>query len=604
MQFAKTPGTIAQRAEYLDCLFTNGKKEEALKEWEADDSSCDLHEHHNKRQHLNVGAKLHATAGHADLARTIMSRLYHLYPDHDSSVMMTVFRAHTSSTNEEHHDAAKDIYIGFKKRRASLMTFGDYDACLVGFLEARHLRHARQVFLDMVKDGYLASRGSAVCVEEVLQRLHMLYRLGTDISTMTSIALDAITVLPPAYHGHLFGDWMKFTVVQQAPEAASQILDMMFQRGYTPETFHFNMLLKALVRTKDDSNVLKAENIAWRMIDKARETHKSNDQPLSISERISQRLQKPTLQDLNSVRSVPVANVTTFALMMQHHAKKLQWEHVDYLSRQLKEISLTPNATIMNVLMDNKCRQGAYADAWTIYKRLTSPPRNSSNEGVFPDGASFRCLWKNLRLAYGDYATREDPNLPSPRELLREMTEWWGLCRSRHDADRFRLGLAAPDHGAITALMMHCFSYTQDLAGSLAALHVLRQKFDIFPTEKALDILQSQMAWIDMARDSQSLRSQHFHSRSNARNKERIDHVYQILRQRRLERMNLKDGDHENFTVEEIGDMGLNLLSEFVRVVLKRTYPPELVEDMMETACRSVGAPGMKTGDMDAFEVA
>jgi hypothetical protein len=46
---------------------------------------------------------------------------------------------------------------------------------------------------------------------------------------------------------------------------------------------------------------------------------------------------------------------------------------------------------------------------------------------------------------------------------------------------------------------MHCFSYTQDLAGSLVALHVLRRYFDIFLTDKVAEILQRQMAWVDMS---------------------------------------------------------------------------------------------------------
>tara|TARA_R110002003_G_scaffold176_3_gene14317 strand:- start:1371 stop:3434 length:2064 start_codon:yes stop_codon:yes gene_type:complete len=599
MQSTGRCGTASQRAEYLECLFLNGREQAALDEWEK--GYNEVRADSTQRQepeYLETGAKLYAHAGNADRAREIMGQLFELYPGWDTSVMLTVFRAYTSSDGKIFHDTAKDIYMQLKERKAEDMALQDYDACLVGFLEARSLPHAKQVFRDMIRNGHLATTGTAEDIEEVLKRLHMLYRLGTDISTMTSIALDAITVLPQAYHGHLFGDWMKSAVVQQAPEAAAQILDMMFHRGSSPETFHFNMLLKALLRTKEDPSVLKAENIGWRMIDEARKVHKPNLKPDSTAEQIRKRIVNPRHQGSDDLANVPAANVTTFALIMQHHAKKLQWEHVDYLARQLKESAVTPNATIMNVLIDNKCRQGAYAAAWLIYQQLT-------DNDVFPNGATFRHLWKTLRLALGDHATRNDPNLPTPRELLKETIEWWTKCRSRYDADRFLLGLAASDHGAITGLIMHCFSYAQDLAGSLVALHVLRQKFDIFPTDKAAEILQRQMAWVDMARESQSERSQHFHSRSNKRNTERIARVYHILLQRRLERMRMAgDYDPESFTDEQIGDLGLNLLSEFVRVVLKRSYPPEVVEAMIDAAKTAVGVEPMSTGDMDAFEVA
>jgi hypothetical protein len=517
--------------------------------------------------------------------------------------MMTVFRAHTSSELQEHHDLAKQIYIRMKEQKGNVRSIKDYDAWLVGFLETRNLSHAKRVFRDMVKDGYLATSGTEERVGQVLKRLHLLYRLGTDISSMTSIALDAISVLPPSYHGHLFGDWMKAAVVRKAPQAAAQVMEMMLKRGYKPETFHFNMLLKALLRTREDPNVLKAENIGWHMIEAARHTNQQLDvTPDTMADINDERTAGFRHGNTDIVQRAPAANVTTFALIMQHHAKSLQWEHVDYLSRQLRETTVEPNATIMNVLMDNKCRQGAYSEAWSIYKTFTEPQEGST--GVFPNGASIRCLWKTLRLALVDHTNRNKPELPTPRELLAEMVSWWTLSRSRYDADRFRMGLAGADGGAITSLIMHCFSYTQDLAGSLVALHVLRHRFNIFPTDEAPQILQGQMAWVDMARESEAVRSQHFHSRSNKKNTDRIAMVYNILLQRRLARMDLKEGEYEMLTDEQIGDVGLNLLSEFIRVVLKRSYPAEVVEAMIDAAKCTVGVPDLPTGDIDAFDVA
>lgn len=595
--------TVGQRVRYLESLFLSGREDQALNEWEEDYMArLPSGRQDYKPEHLEVGAKLYALAGNVDRSREIMEELFKLYPGWGTSVMMAVFRAHTSSEVPEHHNIAKDIYIKMKEQKGGARTIEDYDAWLVGFLEARHLSYAKQAFHDMVKDGYLATTGTAEDVEQVLKRLHMVYRLGTDIAKMTSIALNAISVLPAAYHGHLFGDWMKSAVVEKAPQAAAQILDMMLKRGYKPETFHFNMLLKALIRTKDEPNILKAENIGWRMIEQAGKVSQRNPTPDTVPEIIDKRSNHMVSVDKNASTDVPAANVTTFAMIMQHHATGLQWEHVDYLTRQLRKTPIEPNATIMNVLIDNKCRQGAYSEAWMIYKALTNP--QPGKNGVFPDGASFRCLWKTLRLALSDHVTRSDPDLPTPRELLKEMISWWTLSRSRYDVDRFRMGIAGADNGAITSLIMHCFSYTQDLAGSLIALHVLRHRFHIFPTDKAAQILQRQMAWVDMTRETESERSQYFHSHSTKNNADQIARVYDLLLQRRLERMNLKEGEQEQLSDEQIGDVGLNLLSEFVRVVLKRSYPPEVVEAMIDAARCAVGVPELPTGDMDAFEVA
>ncbi|KAI8939852.1 hypothetical protein NX059_003588 [Plenodomus lindquistii] len=550
-------------------------------------------------QHLEVGVRLFAYRGDAHCSLQIMDHLFANYPEWDPSIMMAVFRAHTSSKASQDHETAKLLYTRMKEHKGEAVDLSDYTSWFVGFLEARHLPYAKLVFCHMVKEGHLVTTGDEEVVDQVLTKLNMLYRLGTDIAKMTSIALDALSILPLAYHNHVFGDWLKAAVVHKAPEAAGQILEMMYTRGTQPATFHFNMLLEALLRTQQRHHILKAENIGWQMIEEARKAHKRSQRPgLSTAEIINRDADKAHGNPKGIVRRVPSANVTTFALVMHHHAKALQWEHVDYLSRQLQESAVFPDATIMNVLIDNKCRQGRYTDAWGIYTMLTQPPKGEG--GVFPNGATFRHLWKTLRLALGDEATKDDPNLPSPRELLKETVDWWRMTRSRHDASRFLQGLAASEKGAILALVLHCFSYTQDLAGSLVALHVLYHYFGIRPTDRAIDILQQQMSWV--ARGSEDL-SPYFWDKYARRRAARVGKTYDYLVQQRLERMGLGSRGLNSLSDEQMAEFTLNTLSELVRVVLTRQYGPEISEQMIEVAKRVVGLGELPTGDVTAWEV-
>jgi pentatricopeptide repeat protein len=604
MNLAGKRETVGQRIAHLENLFHNVKEKQALEAWEDDHYAVNASSRHGyKPEHLELGAKLYALAGNPNRAREIMEKLFDLYPHWDTSIMMSVFRAHTGLNSAPHHDTAKQIYFDLKERMGSNMTLEHYDAFFIGFLEARHLRYSKQIFRDTVKDGHLAASFSSEQVEAVLKRLHLLYRLGTNIEKMTSIALLLVSVLPQAYHSHVFGDWMKSAVIRKAPEAAAQILDMMFSRGYQPETIHMNLLLKALFRTKSEPQVLKAENIGWRMIEETRKAlskRVSRAAPDIIIERATMITE--TILDKDAARKVPKADITTFALVMQHHATNLQWEHVDYLTRQLRVTDIQPNATFMNVIMDNYCRRGKYSEAWKTYKSLTDVPEGAS--GVFPDGASIRCLWKTLRIALGDHATKDDPDLPTPRELLAETVLWWSRCRRRGDVEKFRIGLAADNHGAITSLMMHCFSYTNDFAGSLVALHIVRTQFLIFPSDKSAAILQKQAAWVDMQRETGSVRSQYHHSKSHQNILEKLSQVYYILLEKRLERAGLTEASFDTMGDEELGDLGLNVLSEFIRVVLKRSYPPEAVEAMIDDVKQELGVPNLSTGDLDAFDVA
>jgi pentatricopeptide repeat protein len=594
--------TTGRRARHLETVFMEERQEDALKAWEDD-----LEHQDYEPEHLELGVRLHALAGNTDRALQVMNKLFELYPSWSPSIMISVFRALTSSGTEEKYDLAKDIYLEMKERMGTDLTIETYDACLIGFLEARCLRYAKQVFRDMCKDGYLATSADAGSDKELLKRLHLLYRLGTDISKMTSIALDVIAVLPVSHHDYLFGSWMKCAVVQKAPEAAAQILDMMFRKGSSPRAFHFNLLLRALFRTGETSNLLQAENIGWHMIEQAKlEAIETDSTPHGPAQYLSKELngknlategsQHPLGPAASAAMAVPNASITTFSIIMHHHAKDLQWEHVDYLARQLKEAGLAPNTSIMNVLIDSKCRQGRFSEAWKIYKSLTDNPTVHS---IFPNGKTFRLLWKTLRLALSEQTqvTPEHSGLPTPRALLAETVRWWDMCRNRHDAERFLQGLAAQNGGAITKLMLHCFSFAKDLVGSLIAVHVLRHKFDIFPSDKTFEIIKRQMAWVDFRNETESLRIQFGASGNRRRNMLHVEAIFQDLLERRMKSNDTGSGMRSSSSREELGDKSLGLLNELLRALMEKTHQPATVEAMINAAKDEVGVPDMQVGD-------
>ncbi|KAF2186954.1 hypothetical protein K469DRAFT_725593 [Zopfia rhizophila CBS 207.26] len=605
MRSVGQPVTVEQRIAYLEGMFFAGETDEALDQWEQDHAQSGAGRHHDyKPEHLEVGARMHAYVGNADRAREIMDELFDLYPSWDPTIMMAVLRAHTRISTEQHRDRAQKIYVRMKSLLGPKATLKDYDGWLVGFLEGLNLQYAKIVFKDMVADGHLAGNFSYAELTSVLRRLHLLYCLGTDIEKMTSICLHAISILPPPYHSHLFGDWMKLATVKRAPDASAQILELMFKRGLEPQTFHFNLLLKTLLRTKREEAELKAENIGWRMVEEFGKTSAEQTRSSSAQDAITKtvELAANSTPISNIERRIPPANVTTYGLLMQHHANHSQWEHVDYLRRRLKESEIAPNAEVMNVLMDNYCRQGKYDEVWEVYRTLTNVPKGTA--GVFPNGASFRILWVTLRLALGDHQTREHNALPTPRQLVAETLYWWNIVRSRYDAKRFRMGLAAASHEAVNGLMMHCFSYTKDPPGSLVAMHALRKYFQIFPSNKAANTLNRQLAWIDLHWELPTVRAHYHHTGVHKRNLEKMAQVYHILMQNRFKRMNLTEDQFSNMSKEEVGDMNLDLLSEYVRVVLKRQYPPEEVEAMIDQAKQDMGVSDLQTGDLNAFDVA
>ncbi|KAJ4990189.1 pentatricopeptide repeat domain-containing protein [Stagonosporopsis vannaccii] len=595
---ARAPPIAGQIAYRIERKFMAGLQDQALDMWAASRGNFGT-----APDYLDTGARLYALAGHPDQARSIMNHLLQLYPDWDTSLMMAVFRAYTSSGSERHIAKAKEIYHAMKGKIGNEATLEMYDSCMIGFLEARSLPDAKQVFQDMVRGGFLQTEVSEPQAESVIRRLNLLYSLGSDISGMSSIALDAIAVLPVAYHGHVFSDWMKSALVEKAPQAAAQILDLMIQRGYRPQTEDFNFLLRTLLRTKVPEDLLQAENIGWKMVEEARLSSIPPDRDPSGGrvKVIAERLQNGSVLDADPAASVPAASASTFALIMRHHASNSQWEHVDYLTRQLRLANVEVNSTLMNVLIENRAEKGQFREAWQVYKSLTDDPGRA--EAVFPDGETIRILWRTLRMALSDPANREDPDLPTPRKLLRETVEWWTLVRRRPDAERFLRGLAAGNKGAITNLMLHSFSFAQDLSGSLVALHVLRQKFDIYPTRDAARTVLRQHAWEAMHNETDSVRIQFGLSNNRARNMQRLTHTYERLLSRRLRRLKITEETLQGYTPEQLGDLELNMISEFVRFVLLSHHSPEIVELLIQGAANATGVLHIPTGDINVFDM-
>ncbi|KAF2649323.1 hypothetical protein K491DRAFT_771621 [Lophiostoma macrostomum CBS 122681] len=604
-----------QQIAYLESIFLSDKKELALKKWELLDSQegagrTDItplsHGPLIRRtpEYLESGIRMYGLAGNPVRAHEIMDNLFGLYPTWNSDIIKVVFRAYARSEETKHHGTAKAIYLMAQGRRDTFTTIEDYDCFFVGFIQAGNLPHSKLVFGDMVRYMNLDSNYSQETIHQVLRRLRMLYGLADDIVKTTSVALQAISILPRAYFPHVFGEWMQLSAAQNAPAAVAQILDMMYTRGCQPETFHFNILLKTLFHSDEKEHTLKAENIGWQMMNEAAQELPTRSPFRSAAEAIShaERAQPVPPEDPSLPRKVPPANANTIALLMQHHSTSSGWEHVQYLAKQMEKLQIQPNEQILNIVMDDECRKGKYNKAWHIYQRLTNPSYDS--KGVFPNGATFRCLWKTMRLCFGEPSTSEESTLPTPRELLAEQLRWWNLVRRRADSDRFKRGLAASDLGAIYKLIMHSFSFCKDLPGSLVAMHVLRQKFGVHPSNDAAHIVQTQIAWVDMHGDTKDAQTQYAHSGIPGKVSKQMGKIYSVLMEARFSRMGMGADDYARLSEEEKGDIGLNSLSELIRVVLKRRYPPEDVEAMIDQAKEDIGVPEISTGDMDAFAVA
>lgn len=600
---------VGHRIHYLVELFSKNE-EQALIEWEQDRLGTNtLPRHDYKPEHLELGVTMYASHGDPDRAHEIMKELFELYPTWSRSVAKAVFSAYAASEQERHKGMA---YVAYKEatKWADQLELKDYDVFFNGFLEIHKLVGAKMVFRDMIKFGRLATSLELVEVEKVLTRFHSMLRLAWDVSKMTSIGLFATSVLPQAYHHHVYDHWLRIAMLERSPEVAAQVLERMFDHGTQPRTVHFNLLLKAFLRSRKTSYISKGESIGWRMIE-ATEKADYRKLPEITEEAASQGLKhkeaakmisgwkgsEPGTSAAETSRLVAQANVTTFALLIKHHSIKCHWEHVDYLKRKFEETGLPPNAELLNSLLDAKSRQGKHVEAWTIYRSLTHAPEGTP--GVFPNGMTMRLIWRSLRCAYADihWGSRPDLELPTPRELLAETVQWWERCRARPDVDRFRIGVAGKDLGAFWGLVVHCFSTKRDLPGSLVALHIFRKYLGIFPTERIVENYIRQAVWEDLGEmETASDRWRFLNLDVGYTHKALVRvsrQLYEHISSREIIRLNRRGIYPAELSWVERKELQLNILTEFVRASLRKDHDGALVEAAIYKAKKDIGVPDM-----------
>ena len=586
--------TLGRRLAELEAMYISGKKKDALKRWEEEhEQTFSGMRDGYKGEHLELGVRLHALSSNIDRARYIMEELFTAYPGWDPRVMIAVLRAHTKSQDHDNRVNAWALYLRLKGHLASKMALADYDTCFIAFLECQQMDHATAVFRDMVLAGHLANNDTLGRDIQVIGRIRAMFLFSNSIKEVNKAALTAISTLPQQYHSSIFRHWMKMIVSKKAVESAAQVIELMFERGLESKASHFDLLLAALFRTRKPALMQKAEDMGWRMIDTKMDHsstcetalhHRSRSQGKSGA-RSSKNENGPPMPFFLK-RPMPMASQNTFALLIRHHTNQWQWDYVRDLQEMLTQLEALPNCVLMNSLMYVDLRRGKYEEVWARYQAMTHPPLGI--KPLFPNGATYHYLWKTLRLALGDYQTWGFESLPSPREMMTQMLEWSRQIDKKPTLDRSLIGLTGPRR-EIVSLIMHCFGYTKDLPGALVALHAMKSSFRIFPTYRTAGILFKQMAngHVGLFKD----------------NIVKIEQVYKVILQGRLNRMNHDGSLTSTMTKEQSGELDLNLLSEFIRVVMVRQCPAGEVEALIDKAKQEMGVPDLSTGDLDSFDV-
>ncbi|KAF3050270.1 hypothetical protein E8E11_007004 [Didymella keratinophila] len=114
---------------------------------------------------------------------------------------------------------------------------------------------------------------------------------------------------------------------------------------------------------------------------------------------------------------------------------------------------------------------------------------------------------------------------------------------------------------------------------------------------------EGQIAWVSLHDETDSARRQFSLSDNNAKNMARLKYTYKRIRDRKFKELCAWGGMDFPMTEADAGDLELEVISEFVRVILLGSHEPEVVELMIQDAQQAIGVEKLPTGDVSAFDL-
>ncbi|KAL2358154.1 hypothetical protein BJ546DRAFT_201521 [Cryomyces antarcticus] len=586
----------AQRFAYLEAVFLEGQRDKALELWHKEAKS-DIG---RTPEYLELGVRMYALSGKLDEAQRRLEVLLDTHRTCDPRIILPVLNAHNERSN---FHQAWALYLHLRNRLSSDMSMTDYDTVTLSFLAAGRKDLALAAFRDMMLCGKSAtkdpkSKEFQALYQTSLERMGAIQSLSVDASEVNSVSLEALTFLPRPFQNKFFyASWLKKLIGMGELDAASRVVELMYERGVNPDPKHVNGLIGAWLRTGHALYKERAEQMAWSMIQerldfawRRRNKKEGGETRTKVSVQqtedgipIPKFLQRP----------LPPATIETFSILALHYLRRGMYEHVTHLKKTLKEAEIPVNSYFMNHVLYAELRRRGPADAWKKFDNYT---RNSEPK-VAPDLETFACLWECEKRYVDKSKNSVQRGFPTPRFLFGRMVEWHSQLSSK-DKARTRDYFTSEMYDQI----MDCFCLDRDLAGCLITMHALKSRFGAYPNEniaRKLVLLIARLPFVEG--DTPKKRRRISADVQHKRNVAKVTQVLEMLVNRRREAAAERGVDLNTLDDLDRAEENLSLFSELVMVVLERSTAQDgRVEDTVQAAASVMGVEGISTGGIGA----
>lgn len=584
--------TQQMRLMQIESVFLDADPEEALEQWEISYGRNSRTNRALAPDELELGIRITAAVGELDRAQQMLQQLLNSYSNRDPRIILPLIEANAKVGDPYHFRQAWSLYLLLKQRLSSDITMDDYDAVTLTFLNADRADLALGVFRDM-----MLPTTSQSTAPKLVKRISQLQSASNNKSDLNSVSLTGLMALPRQYQNKFFfGSWLKKLIGMRQLSAAAQVVELMFERGIIPAPMHLNGLANALFRSGKEENCARAESLAWAMIDRRLEFVWRR----KLEKKEGQAQPKPSIYQTEDRvvippflrRPVPHATIETFSVLAVYYLRRGHTDHIRHLNEMRRLAEIPMDSHFITHYFYSKLQTREHRNAWRLF--------NMAKEKVRPSVEILEALWNMMAIHVDKTKTGNRKGFPFPRQLFKVTMNWLQTLKPER-RDRMLRGF---DRNMYTRILS-CFSLIRDVPGLLVAMHALKSRVGILPnvsTLKRVVLLLAQTGFKEPNTRRQRLKM--LASPLYERNTMRTTRVLEALYLRRNH-----DAFNNNFDIYQVdfsnrGEELLDLLSELIRVVLKRGMTPEEIEGAIEEAKSSMRVEDVTTGDVDSFHVA
>ncbi|KAI4247756.1 MAG: hypothetical protein L6R40_001342 [Gallowayella cf. fulva] len=565
-----------QRTTLIETYIKEGRLEEAHHEWQLQQSSSKTLK---TKIHGSQGVRLFLSRGDLEKAQEIAENTFDATDPESARNSIPIIKAWAQCGLEDATRTAWCLYLDFRKKLGSSIDINDFDTIALGFVNAGRTDMALAVFKDMMLNGRKSQSNSNQLYKTSLTLLETLQSKSASPSELITVSLSALTTLPREYQNKFFyGSWIKKLIGMGETQAAVSVIELMYERGVTPDAKHVNGIIGAWFRSGQPSQKEKAEQLGWAMIQRrlkvvSERRGEERSQPISRG-----RVQAPA----HIQRVVPPATIETFSLLLLYYERRSKSSLVHTLKEHLDLAAIPPNSYFMNHMLYAELRRGQLTVAWQLYQAM--------KDSVKPDLETFACLWDCEKARLYAPSVESVGNFPGPREVYREFMAWFtGLD------ERKRAAVRRDFSEELYNQIVRCMCLAKDLEGTLVVLYSLMEAIEFLPNDETLRMIPIQVARIGfggqpMTRKRQRSRLSRLAApvpNSKIRN---ISRVLELVAEQRIEALERDGVKLEDWNSQRQLEEQVHILAEFLRVVLRRELEDEkAVEKSITVASEEMG---------------